>query len=655
MKRSMALTLVLLALIGFSGAYANAAPLPAAGTGNQVDLFAGLDLNSAKLAGDWEMNGGALISKGAPAAILLAPEPRGAYELTVVYQRFEDNDDTPAIYLPVGAHTAVLQARSNLMGLDQIAGKRYYDDNNPTVRKGNYGGEAQHTITARVVPSGNNVTYTISFDGHSEIEWSGPQSQVSLSGYWKVPSPHRIIIGSWGGSMRFWSARLQGLGGTSVTSNNNPGSPKNEPAPTPPSNAPPVTAVRSSAPTDVTVASAQPEAGAAALPPGPTDPSAIERPEYRTRPKPLMKSLTSITSMMVLIHEDGDETGVVDDIIAVVPPESRRQNRSGVGFVLPDGDDSMKVAFNEAVRAVTLRYPVWEPGHIDISFGEKFIGHGGPSAGCAFGLLMLSTLEGFELDPKCAVTGDITVDWKVRQVGGVAAKLHGAAIEKCELAVIPAKDSMAFQDMALLYDISALWDVQVFGAETLQDEVAVARKDRPKELHEAIEMFADLRGKLRQPGKAISVLHQPTTKETLNRILELAPNHLSAKFLLEIANNSAPRSLSVNASLYRLGVAFYPFERIIFGKEPLTRNTLPASVTNIGRKRLAALRPITDKSILPLVNDVAAFIGAMDSFAGSPNEKSFGNLMTRAQAVDGRFAAIRGDSVLVDRIVHEGY
>ena len=579
MRRRISTLLMFLAFLMMAGR----SNLITAGTSSQIDLLANFNLTTASKTGSWGIEQGVVTSlSGNPARLALSQKPPGAYDITLIYDRPSGGGDVIALYLPVGQHAVVLMSRPDVMGLDRVAGRRF--DENVTTHLANFGGRSRHAIRVRVSPEPDQARITVAFDGQTQIDWRGPESALSLNNDWAVPEPYGIAIGAWNTHFHFREARLISLDGpmpaTKPVATNNDGSRGKSGSMPPPQAAP---AVRNTAATDVNVTCARPEPGAAPLSAGPSDPTVVERPEYRTRPKPLMKSLTSVTSMMVLIHEDGDETGVVDDIIAVVPPDSRRQNRSGVGFVLPDGDDSMKVAFNEAVRAVTLRYPVWEPGHIDISFGEKFVGHGGPSAGCAFGLLMLSTLEGFELDPKCAVTGDITVDWKVRQVGGVAAKLHGAGIEKCELAVIPAKDSMAFQDMALLYDISALWDVQVFGADTLQDEVAVARKDRSKELYEAIEIFADLRGKLRQPGKAMSVLHKPTTKETLSRILELAPNDLSAKFLLEIANNSAPHTLSVNASLYRLGVAFYPFEKIIFGTEPLTRNTLPVSVTNIGR------------------------------------------------------------------------
>jgi hypothetical protein len=303
------------------------------------------------------------------------------------------------------------------------------------------------------------------------------------------------------------------------------------------------------------------------------------------------------------------------------------------------------------VRAVSLRYPLWEPGHIDISFGEKFVSHGGPSAGTAFGLLMLSTLEGFSIDPKCAVTGDITVDWKVRKVGGVTAKLRGATLDKCLYAAIPEDNEAAFADMPCIYGRSSLWNIQVLSIAKLQDAVAIARTDRSIELSEAIKLFADLQTQLAK--NETSTLHNPETQTTLKRILALAPNHLSAKYLLKICDGSASETLSENGTLYQLSVIFYPYRLVLQHREGLDRTTLPAYVTRLARRRLAALKPVANKTLRPLVADIAALISALDDFAGGNG--SADDVVSRAQAVDARFATLGSDPDFAEKLVREGY
>jgi hypothetical protein len=408
-------------------------------------------------------------------------------------------------------------------------------------------------------------------------------------------------------------------------------------------------------PVFVSVPAAKPSAGSAKrddgqpIPP-PTGPDPIERPQFRDRPKALVKGLTSVTSMMVLVSPDGQATGLTSDIIATVPAASRREDKAGAGFARADGDPSMRTAFEEAVRAVTLRYPLWEPGRIDVSFGEKFVAHGGPSAGVAFGLLLLSTLEGFDIDPACAVTGDITVDWKVRKVGGVTAKLRGAALDKRAYAAIPRDNEMAAADLAVLYGDSALWDIQVFSVGTLQEAVAVARRDRPARLARAIRQFDDLRPELVKGGRPF--LARPATREALKAILELAPNHLSARYLLAVGEGKFARTLSANATLHQLSVIFYPYAQILAAGK-FDRASLPQHVTLLARKRLNALRPIAHKDAQPLLADMAAFVEAADGRAAgtlSPDR-----LLTQLQKLQAGFAALGSDTNLVEKLVREAY
>jgi hypothetical protein len=387
------------------------------------------------------------------------------------------------------------------------------------------------------------------------------------------------------------------------------------------------------------------------LPAAPADPTQIERPEFSKIPKPLVKSIASVTSMMVVESADGEFSGRTSDIIATVDPASRSGDSATVSLVRKDGDAMMDTALEEAVHAVNLRYPLWEPGHINISFGEKFTAHGGPSAGTAFGIVMLSILEGFPIDPKCAVTGDITVDWKVRPVGGVTAKLRGATLDKCLYAAIPTDNEMAFADMGILYGHKSYWNIQVFSIDTLQDAVALARKDRASDLAQAIKLFAAMQTQL--DADEAGTLAKPETVKTLQHILDLAPNHLSAKYVLALANNTASKTLSSNGTLHQLTVIYDPYRVILNSGKGITRDTLPTYVTTEARKRLEALSLIANKDLSPVIAAVTRFVIAMDSYAG--HNISLNELRDYAQAVDARYADLGTDQNAMEKILHEGY
>jgi len=264
---------------------------------------------------------------------------------------------------------------------------------------------------------------------------------------------------------------------------------------------------------------------------------------------------------------------------------------------------------------------------------------------------MLSTLEGFDINPKCAITGDITVDWKVRKVGGVTAKLRGAALDKCLYAAIPEGHEIAFADMAIFYGNSALWDMQVFSIANLQQAINIARTDRPAHLAQAIKLFADLQTQFAKSEK--ETLANPETRKMLKTILELAPNHLSARQTLALCEGTAPKTLSANATIYQLTALMYPYRTLLASHKPIDRDSLPAYVSVLARKRIATLRPIAHKDLSALVVDVAAFIEAVDGLAG--HTVSASAVTAKSQALDARFATLGGDAGFVERLIHEGY
>ncbi|MCL2640987.1 MAG: hypothetical protein FWD53_09100, partial [Phycisphaerales bacterium] len=410
--------------------------------------------------------------------------------------------------------------------------------------------------------------------------------------------------------------------------------------------------------TDVVAIGAALKTASVPEPDPPANSNVIERPEFLDNAKPLLRSIASVTSMVVETAADGEMLGLTSDIIATVPGESRIRGGMGdVNLVQHNVDNNMRSALSEAVRAVKLRYPIWERGRIELSFGEKFIKHGGSSAGAAFAVLSLAILEGFEIDPKCAITGDISVDWKIRKVGGVSAKVRGAAIDKCSLAVIPDRNEASFADTPLLHGTSVLYNVQTFSAATLQDVVALARKDRDPKLAEAIKLFTDLQAQLAKNEKG--TLADPKTKITLNKILELVPNHLSAKYLLATAESKAEKTLSLHGTFLRLDTILLPYLKALATHHPVDRPIdrvmLPAAITVNARKKLNDLRPIANKDLMPLLTDVAALIDAMDQFAEDPNLHPLTNLQTRAGNLEAHFAQLSGDKDLRANLRREGY
>jgi hypothetical protein len=262
---------------------------------------------------------------------------------------------------------------------------------------------------------------------------------------------------------------------------------------------------------------------------------------------------------------------------------------------------------------------------------------------------MLSTLEGFSIDPKIAFTGDITVDWKVRTIGGVPEKLRGAAAAKCLYAAIPAGNTSQFGDAGLLYGRSAYWDLQVFAVETVQQAAALARTDREPKLAEAMKRFAELQAELTKSERL--ALQKPETKATLKQVLELAPNHLSAKLVLALAENSAPKTLTPAASDQQLFLAYIPYLEIISSGKQFDRTTITPAITTTTRRRLDTLRPIIDPGYRPMLVESSAFIETLDGYVSG--RVPFATLKSKIDALQAR-AKLSSDPNVIERRINGG-
>lgn len=150
--------------------------------------------------------------------------------------------------------------------------------------------------------------------------------------------------------------------------------------------------------------------------------------------------------------------GSVLEIEAIVFPE---QNGKGtIRFNETAGSMARDAVFNAAavLRQLTgedLRdYDV----HVNVVGGGKI---DGPSAGLATTLALYSALRSKPLRQNAAVTGEISIQGKVRPVGGIAEKLFGAKQAGVKTVLIP-KDNLA--------DVpSGLEGIEVHAVETIQE------------------------------------------------------------------------------------------------------------------------------------------------------------------------------------------
>jgi len=319
-----------------------------------------------------------------------------------------------------------------------------------------------------------------------------------------------------------------------------------------------------------------------------------------------------------------------------------------VRFVTKVGNQ-MTLARDEALRYIHLKYPNWYVSKAEITFEDKYVAHDGGSIGAAIGTVILSCIQGFNIDPNVAITGDISANGKVRAIGGVSAKIKGAIASKCTLVAIPAQNIDQLTDAVIYNGPGIISDIQVIGIANLDDAVATLRTDRDAKLTEAIALFAQAQKSL----KNSSSLSGKDVRSTLQQVLTLAPQHLSAQLLLAMAQGKAPATLSAAASEY------YTFESVGSMVDALKERSgskaaqsVPSSVVRTGLAKLRELRPLADPTMRPLIDAWVRFIAAwnqMQEGLDSPKE-----VEQQRQLLLDEMAKENADADLMQKMLKEG-
>src|SRR3954468_649874 len=141
--------------------------------------------------------------------------------------------------------------------------------------------------------------------------------------------------------------------------------------------------------------------------------------------------------------------GQTSELILTATPGKPSDN-TPVMFATAAGKE-MHMVKEDAQRWVRVKYPRRDAAKVELSFEDKYTPKDGGSIGAAIGTLLLSMIEGFEVDPKLAITGDVTADGKIRAIGGVAAKMRGATAGGCTVMALPADNYQQVAD-ALVWE-----------------------------------------------------------------------------------------------------------------------------------------------------------------------------------------------------------
>ena len=269
-------------------------------------------------------------------------------------------------------------------------------------------------------------------------------------------------------------------------------------------------------------------------------------PAYRSRARAMTKNKATVNGLIVITLRNGRKKGMSAEITA---HSVKGAKQNGYAYVDQDVGFDMKRSVVNAMMAVQNRYPIVEENKdVMFSFDERESMKDGNSAGVAFTLLLYSLYEGIELDPELAVTGVILPDCGVKAVGGVPSKIRGAWQKGLKLAIIPEENVQTVSDLTLMYELSILWNIQIFTASKFTEVLPIAKVNKAENVKQAIEKFDALVPILNKGGKEI-IKNKKMILSELDKILKLTPNHESARVLQKMLTGQRPKMLSMNGSI----------------------------------------------------------------------------------------------------------
>jgi len=258
-----------------------------------------------------------------------------------------------------------------------------------------------------------------------------------------------------------------------------------------------------------------------------------------------------------------------------------------------DVGKAMDLATSEVSKFIQVRHHGHLPEgyRIELAFADKYSPKDGPSAAVACALLVDSILADHDLADDFAVTGDMNADGSIQPVGGIVSKVRGARQKGCAIVAVPKQNETAVADGYIIDGIRELRSIQVFSVATFDEAHALATKNRAEKLAKALAEFSQVQQALARDEKFIS---NPKVLEKLHLVTELAPNHLSAKYLYLHGTQRGPRTLSLVGSLMAIDEADTAFSQML-DDGSFTETSGNSDVLFKFEGELGRLKPVLDK------------------------------------------------------------
>lgn len=310
---------------------------------------------------------------------------------------------------------------------------------------------------------------------------------------------------------------------------------------------------------------------------------------------------------------------------------------------------SLRIALEESYRAVRLRHPRIDRGNsFTFSFADKYTPVDGPSASTVIALLLYSLYDPAPLAEDCAITGDLTVDGRVRKVGGVPAKIRGAMLDHCRCVGVPRENAEDVDDLALLFPVNTLWKIQIFRVDTLDEAFALARADRAADLRRAMDLFAQIQGTVGLETPRLTIAAHRALIPQLEEVLRLAPNHASADWMLRQLRGRVPGTLSLHSSLEEL---MRTLSSTLGRSLPSREHPFDLRPVGEGLQRLTVVAPLLDYRVADLRVAGEELLRALQAIdPRNPTSAALATAQRRYRALSGVGERMASDVALTEAL-----
>gem|GEM_PF-6702123 len=188
-----------------------------------------------------------------------------------------------------------------------------------------------------------------------------------------------------------------------------------------------------------------------------------------------------------------------------------------------------------------------------VSFEEQRAKSGQAATVCC-ALLVDASIRGVMLAEDIAIAGDMNPTGEIQPISGVAARLQAAARSGTEIVSVPWDNRMDVSDLVLVSGVSLITKLQVFGARDYSEVWDIAQADRNKALKGAIDAYASLIQRAGVQAGNPAAFRGEEAQAILAEVVELAPNHLSARLLFSASNGRLPTTLSPRGTFDQLEI-----------------------------------------------------------------------------------------------------